>query len=400
MRICLYFQVHQPYRLQEYNFFQIGREHFYENEPLNKHILQKIAQNCYLKMNEHLLGLIKKYPDKFHLAFSLSGTAIEQFENYCPEVLESFQKLSQTGNVEFLSETYHHSLAFLYSRDEFEYQVNLHKNKIEKLFNYTPLTFRNTELIYDNDLAQKAEEMGYKVIITEAVDRILKKRHSFHLYSAPFTSKIKILLRDYELSDDISFRFSDPNWKEYPITPKSYTQKIKRKEEKGAECINIFMDYETFGEHQNQSTGIFDFFNQFVENAIEKEGWTFASPSQVSNELSAKDEYAVSDYISWADTERDLSAWLSNSMQYEALHKIYHLRNQVMSVDSHELTSVWRKLQSSDHFYYMCTKYWSDGDVHKYFSPYNSPYDAYIYYMNILSDFELLLKKAYKTKNI
>lgn len=396
MNICFYFQVHQPFRLLDYNFFQIGKNHFYENDALNRQILQKIASNCYLKTNALLLELIKKYPS-FNFSFSLSGMVLEQFALYQPEVLHSFQQLAKTGQVEFLGETYYHSLASIYSKDEFEFQVKLHEKAIEKYFSQKPTTFRNTELIFDNVIAKIAEELGYNTILTESVDRILKNRSPHQAYAASNTSHIKVLLRDYHLSDDISFRFSDKSWQDYPITVKKYVAKLKKLNPE-AETVNLFMDYENFGEHQPESSGIFAFLKNLVSECIDNQGYTFKSPQQISEMLKPKDEYSVEDYISWADTERDLSAWLSNSMQYEALHKIYALRTDVLKTENEDLIKVWSRLQTSDHYYYMCTKYWADGDVHKYFSPYNSPYDAYIFFMNILSDFELLVKKALKGK--
>ncbi len=396
MNICFYFQVHQPFRLLDYNFFQIGKDHFYENDALNRQILQKIASNCYLKTNALLLELIKKYPS-FNFSFSLSGMVLEQFALYQPEVLHSFQQLAKTGQVEFLGETYYHSLASIYSKDEFEFQVKLHEKAIEKYFSQKPTTFRNTELIFDNVIAKIAEELGYNTILTESVDRILKNRSPHQAYAASNTSHIKVLLRDYHLSDDISFRFSDKSWQDYPITVKKYVAKLKKLNPE-AETVNLFMDYENFGEHQPESSGIFAFLKNLVSECIDNQGYTFKSPQQISEMLKPKDEYSVEDYISWADTERDLSAWLSNSMQYEALHKIYALRTDVLKTENEDLIKVWSRLQTSDHYYYMCTKYWADGDVHKYFSPYNSPYDAYIFFMNILSDFELLVKKALKGK--
>jgi len=380
----------------DYNFFQIGKDHFYENDALNKQILQKIAANCYLKTNALLLDLIHKHPS-FNIAFSISGMALQQFELYQPEVLASFQELAKTGNVEFIAETYYHSLASLYNVEEFEFQVNKHDAAIYAYFGQKPVTFRNTELIYDNAMAKIAEQMGYKTILTEGVDRILKGRGPHCIYNAPHTSHIKVLLRDYELSDDIAFRFGDKNWVDYPITVEKFVDKLQ-KLEVSAETVNLFIDYETFGEHQPESSGIFSFLKAFVTECIDKQHYTFYSPKQISENLEANNEFFVADFISWADSERDLSAWLSNSMQYEALHKIYAMRNDILKTKNADLIQMWSRLQTSDHFYYMCTKYWADGDIHKYFSPFNSPYDAYIFYMNILSDFELVIKKALKGK--
>jgi alpha-amylase len=268
---------------------------------------------------------------------------------------------------------------------------------MQSLFDQTPTTFRNTELIYDNEIAKQAEKLGFKTILSEGVDRILKNRNPNVAYQAPETNDLKILLRNSTFSDDISFRFNDKNWQEYPLTPKKFIAKLKKYEAQ-ADSINIFLDYETFGEHQNEDTGIFNFLKNLIVECIDVQKYTFKSPKIISNELTANQVYYVEDYISWADTERDLSAWLSNSMQFEALHKIYDMRTEVLRTENDDLIEIWRRLQTSDHYYYMCTKYWADGDVHKYFSPYNSPYDAYIYFMNIISDFELVLKNYFKHK--
>ncbi|MFN0049985.1 MAG: glycoside hydrolase family 57 protein [Cytophagales bacterium] len=397
MNICFYFQVHQPFRLLNYNFFQIGKSHFYENEILNRQILQKIAQNCYLQTNALLLALINKYPSEFNVSFSISGMALRQFEQYQPEVILSFQALAKTGQVEFIGETFYHSLASVYSKEEFESQIKKHEKAIGKYFGQKPTTFRNTELIFDDNVAQTIEELGYKTILAEGVDRILKNRSPHQIYAASQCKNLKVLLRDHDLSDDISFRFNDEKGTNFPLTVKKFVDKLN-KIDKSAATVNLFMDYETFGEHQPASSGIFTFLEELVIECIDNQGYTFKSPNQISAILEPKNEYSVTDYISWADTERDLSAWLSNSMQYEALHKIYSLRNAVLRTGSQDLIEIWSRLQTSDHYYYMCTKYWADGDVHKYFSPYNSPYDAYIFFMNVVSDFELVLKRALKTK--
>jgi alpha-amylase len=398
MDVCLYFQIHQPHRLLEYSFFQIGKNHFYENDELNEKILNKIADNCYLPANKILLKLIKAHPGKFKVAFSISGITLEQFKIFRPDVLKSFQELAKTGSVEFLAETYYHSLSFLYNKEEFAFQVKKHGDLIAEYFGQKPKIFRNTELIYSNEVAQYAEGMGYTGILTEGVDRILKTVKPHQLFKPTGTSKIATLLRDHTLSDDISFRFSDKTLKDYPLTAKKYVAKIEKiKSETDAKTVNLFMDYETFGEHHHEETGIMKFLEKFPSELIEN-GIEFKTPSEIIKSLNAKEEYNVPDYISWADTERDLSAWLSNSMQYETLAKINEMRNEVLSTENEDLINTWRKLQTSDHFYYMCTKYWADGDVHKYFTPFHSPYDAYIFYMNVLSDFEITLKKAPKVK--
>lgn len=396
--LCLYFQVHQPYRLKKYSFFDIGKDHHYEDEINNKAILNKVAEKCYLPANLKMLELINRFKGKFKISYSLSGMAISQFEKYRPDVLDSFIELSKTGCVEYLSETYNHSLSFLYSKEEFKNSVTKHRLKIEEHFNQTPKVFRNTELIFNNELAQVIEKMGFKGILCEGVDRILDKRSPNFLYQSPGTNSIKNLLKNYKLSDDIAFRFSDKNWSEYPLNAEKYSNYIHQLAGNG-EVINLFMDYETFGEHQWADSGIFDFLNYLPENILKHPDFDFKTPSEIINAYPVRGIYDAHDFNSWADTERDLSAWLSNAMQQEAMNKIYSLENNVKELNNSTIHEIWENLQTSDHFYYMCTKFWNDGDVHKYFSPYDSPYDAYIYYMNVFSDFELTIKKLLVKKN-
>ncbi|WMJ74808.1 glycoside hydrolase family 57 protein [Cytophagaceae bacterium ABcell3] len=395
--ICLYFQVHQPYRLKQYSFFSIGNDHQYEDENLNREILNKVADKCYIPANKKMLELIKRHGKKFKLSFSISGVAIEQFEKYRPDVLDSFKELANTGCVEFLAETYYHSLCYMYSKDEFVRQVDKHGAKIQQHFNQKPKVFRNTELIYNNEMADFVQRMGYKAILAEGVDRLLHGRTPNILYSPPNNKKIKCLLKNHKLSDDVAFRFSDTNWSEYPLTAQKYADWLKINSYQ-ADTINLFMDYETFGEHQWEGTGIFRFLDHLPEEVLKMEGFSFNTPSEVVDLYDAKGLYDAHHYTSWADTERDLSAWLSNPMQSETLSKLYALEEDVKRLKNPHILEKWSKLQISDHFYYMCTKNWGDGMVHNYFSPYNSPYDSYIYFINALSDFELVLRKAIQKK--
>ena len=395
--VCFYFQVHQPFRLKRYSFFKIGNDPMYEDDIINKEVLDKVSAKCYLKTNQKMLELIERYKGKFRISYSISGMAIEQFERYRPDVLDSFIALSKTGCVEFLAETYSHSLSFLFSKDEFKRQIQKHEKKIQKYFGQTPKIFRNTELVYNNELAMYIEKMGYKGIICEGVDRILNGRTPNFLYQPVGTSKIKALLKNYKLSDDIAFRFSDRNWSEFPLTADKFSQWSHTVAGNG-EVINLFMDYETFGEHQWESTGIFEFLNYMPEFILKHPDFDFKTPSEVVNTYPTRGVYDAHDFTSWADTERDLSAWLSNSLQNEAMKRIFSLEHQVKETEDEDLLNVWEKLQTSDHFYYMCTKFWNDGDVHKYFSPYDSPYDAYIYYMNVFCDFETRLKNTMQKK--
>ncbi|MFN6946019.1 MAG: glycoside hydrolase family 57 protein [Cytophagaceae bacterium] len=395
--ICLYFQVHQPNRLKHYSFFNIGNDHHYEDDNLNREILNKVADKCYIPANRMMLKLINKHNNKFKIAYSISGVVLEQFEKYRPDVLDSFIELSKTGCVEFLSETYYHSLCYMYSKDEFVRQVDMHKEKIKQYFGQTPKVFRNTELIYSNEMADFVQRMGFKGVLCEGVDWLLQGRSPHNLFNPPNNKKIKCLLKNYKLSDDIAFRFSDNNWPEYPLTSEKYVGWLN-KHSHYSDTINLFMDYETFGEHQWAETGIFNFLEQFPSQVISEGTYTFNTPSEVVDTYESKGVYDSHNYISWADSERDLSAWLSNPMQAETLSKLYSLEETIKELKDPYLLEIWSKLQTSDHFYYMCTKYWGDGEVHKYFSPYNSPYDSYIYFINAVSDFELVIKKVTETK--
>jgi len=390
--VCFYFQVHQPFRIKRYSFFDIGKDHFYEDDIKNREVLNKVSEKCYLKANKKILELIERHKGKFRVSYSLSGTLIEQLEIYRPDVLQSFIKLAETGCVEFLAETYYHSLSFLYSTQEFKRQVTLHGEKIKTYFNQKPTVFRNTELIYNNEIARFIEKMGYKGILCEGVDRILDGRSPNFVYKPKGTTKIKTLLKNYRLSDDIAFRFSDRNWSEFPLNATKFASWVHKVAGNG-EVVNLFMDYETFGEHQWESTGIFDFLDHLPAEIMKHRDFDFLTPSQIISKYPVRDEYDVVEFTSWADAERDLSAWLSNSLEKEAADRIYGLEKKIKATGNKDLVDVWGKMQTSDHFYYMCTKFWSDGDVHKYFSPYDSPYDAYIYYMNAFCDLESTLNQ-------
>ena len=394
--ICFYFQVHQPFRLKKYRFFDIGEDHYYYDDFANRTITQKVAQKCYLPMNNLLLDLINEYGSRFKVSFSISGVALEQFELYAPEVLESFKKLAKTGNVEFLAETYSHSLSALKSREEFERQVNLQVTKVKEHFGQTPTVFRNTELIYSDEIGKMVADMGYKAILTEGAKQILGWKSPNYLYYNALNPKLKVLLKNYTLSDDIAFRFSNRAWEEWPLTAEKYVSWLNQVPEK-EEVINLFMDYETFGEHQWADTGIFEFMRALPKFVFEQSQYQFLTPSEVAEKLQPVAAYNVPNPISWADAERDLTAWLGNEMQDEAFDKIYSLEDIVRKIDDEEIQRDWLRLQTSDHFYYMCTKFFSDGDVHMYFNPYDNPYNAFINYMNVLSDFMIRLEKASKT---
>ncbi len=389
--VCFYFQVHQPYRLRRYSVFDTDRHYF--DETLNGEITRKVAQKCYLPATQLLQELFERHDGRFRAGFSITGVALDQFQRHVPEVVEAFQKLAETGCVEFLDETYYHSLAFLYSREEFRTQVEMHRAKIKELFNQEPRVFRNTELIYNNDVAHFVSHMGYDGILAEGADQILGHRTPNDVYRPPHTPNLKVLLKNYRLSDDIAFRFSNRSWEQWPVTAEKFTGWINQIEGNGQIC-NLFMDFETFGEHQWASTGIFDFLRTLPAEILKHENNRFLTPSQVIDTFEAVGEIDVPQMISWADSERDLSAWLGNAMQSNALHELYKLENPLKEKNDPELLEDWRRLTSSDHFYYMCTKYWADGDVHKYFSPYESPYDSYINFMNVLDNIQSRMRDA------
>lgn len=379
--------------------FDVGKNSSYFNDESgtsldNKAIIEKVARKCYLPANEVLLQNIKNNPD-FKASFSISGVALEQFEKFAPEVIDSFKTLVDTGNIELLSETYYHSLASIYSEEEFVNQVILHRKKLRDLFGITPSVFRNTELIYSNKIAQMAEKMGYKGILAEGADHVLGWRSPTFVYKPIGIENIKLLLKHYRLSDDIAFRFSQQSWEGWPLTAPKFADWISSHNGNG-DTINLFMDYETFGEHQWEDTGIFEFLKYLPGEILKNKDNNFVTPSELVDRYDAKAELDVPEYVSWADTERDLSAWISNDLQREALDTIYALGNEIIHIDDPVLLEDWRRLQTSDHFYYMCTKWWNDGDVHKYFSPYESPYEAFIAYMNVMHDMRLRLEEAKK----
>ncbi len=390
---CLYFQVHQPERIRNYSVFEVGSSSDYFFHQKNREIIERVTKKCYLPTNAILLDLLKRHKE-FRIAYSFSGTVLEQLERHSPETIESFQKLADTGRVEILDETYSHSLAFLYSRKEFAEQVKMHGRKIKQLFGQSPKVFRNTELIYNNELALAAEELGYNAVLAEGADHILGWRSPNFVYK-PVNSRIKLLLKNYRLSDDIAFRFSNHGWNEWPLTVEKFASWVSAANGNG-NCINLFMDYETFGEHQWPSTGIFNFLKALPAEILKNKDNDFKTPSEVAKSYEAVGEIDVPNPVSWADVERDTSAWNGNRMQQAALQKIYEIEDAVKKSRDKKLLEDWRKLQASDHFYYMCTKWFSDGDVHKYFNPYESPYDAFMAYMNILSDINLRLRKSSK----
>jgi alpha-amylase len=404
--ICFYFQVHQPYRLRDLRITEIGEPGTqYFDDDKNRAVFRKVAEKCYLPANALMLELLESHSE-FRVSYSLSGVFLEQCQEYGPDVLQSFQRLAETGQVEFLAETYYHSLSYLHSPEEFSQQVRKHAELIRHLFHQTPKTFRHTELIYNNELANVVRHMGFPVILAEGSDMHLAGGNPNDPHEPPYfdlpsdveaaidrnrpvrrqpQEQITVLLKNYRLSDDVAFRFSDRSWIGFPLTAEKFTDWLTGN---AGHCVNLFMDYETFGEHQWADTGIFDFLRALPPIWRER-GLRTVTPTEAAalwNERWHKHRYDVHRWISWADTERDLSAWRGNLIQDSAFEALYALEEAVKKSDDPELLDIWRKLQTSDHFYYMCTKYWSDGDVHKYFSPYDSPYEAYRRYSHALED--------------
>ncbi len=395
--ICLYFQVHQPWRLKTYRFFNMGKDHSYLDDMLNRSIMQKVARECYLPMNSLLLSLIESGEGKFKCSFSITGIAIEQFKAYAPEVLESFKALAKTGNVEFLAETYSHSLASLQSEEDFAAEVARHSALIKSEFGVKPTAFRNTELIYSDQIGEWVAKMGFKTMLAEGARHVLGWKSPNYVYANSLNQKLRVLLRNYKLSDDIAFRFSDQGWDEYPLTAEKYVSWLTADDQVG-DVINLFMDYETFGEHQKASTGIFEFVKALPAAALASGSLEFATVSATAKKYQPVSVLYSPHVMSWADEERDVTAWLGNDLQNEAFAKIYALGEKIKSLKDENFAHVFRFMQTSDHFYYMATKWLSDGDVHSYFNPYDSSYDAFINYMNVLADFEIEVDKVIAEK--
>lgn len=392
--ICFYFQVHQPFRLKRYRFFDLGHDHYYYDDFSNESIMRKVAEKCYLPANRVILDLIEKHKGKFKVAFSLSGLAINQFRLYAPEVLESFKRLAETGMVEFLAETNAHSLVSLKSRSEFEQQVATHRKMLKEFLGVEPTSFRNTELIYSDTIGSWVADMGFKSMLTEGAKHVLGWKSPNYLYCNAINPRLKVLLRNFVLSDDIAFRFSNKGWNAWPLTADKYAGWINKLSSK-SELINIFLDYETFGEHNWKETGIFDFLAHMPGSVLKKTSFRFMTPTEIADSLQPVSAIGIPSPISWADEERDITAWLGNELQVAALDKLYSLSGKVNKCNDGLIRKDWEYLQSSDHFYYMATKFFSDGAVHAYFNPYETPYDAFMNYMNVLSDFEIRLQKLY-----
>ena len=393
--VVLYLHVHQPWRVRDYTVFDTAESHDYyasgnELHRDNKVIFEKVADKSYRPMNAVLQKILDSHPE-FKVSLSITGTFIDQAEAWAPDVLDSFKRLVDTGRVEIVAETYYHSLAFFYSKTEFEHQVALHRERVKQLFGVEPTAFRNTELAYNDELARWADGAGYKTILAEGWDKVLDWRSPNYVYRPTGTSSIRLLMKNYRLSDDVAFRFSNRAWEHYPLHADTYTSWVEDTLGDDGKILNLFMDYETFGEHQWQDTGIFSFFEDFVAQWLSRPNTTFYTVTEATETFEPAGDISMPQTVTWADSERDLSAWIGNDMQREILHYLYSLERDIIRSDDTTLIEDWRRMTTSDHVYYMCTKWFTDGDVHAYFSPYDSPYDAFLYSMNVIRDLRFRL---------
>ena len=385
--ICIYFQIHHPERLRKYQFFDIGKKHNYFDNYANRSELEDLAEHCYLPANTLLLELINKYKGKFKVAFSITGSAIDQLEMHTPEVIRSFQELAQTGSVEFLAETYSHSLASLSDdTDEFEQQVKRHTTAIKQLFGKKPVTFRNTSLIYSDTIGERVAKLGFKTMLTDGAKHVLGWKSPNFVYKNAIDENLNLLLKNSKLSDDIAIRFSDRNWSEYPLTSEKYISWVKNSLQ-DSEVLNLFMNYEVIGYYNNAQSGIFDFLRYFIIYMMEDDNYEFLLPKEVAKKHPTKDVLPVPYPISWTDEERDTTSWLGNELQKEAFRELFKIQPEVRKKKNADLIDDYTRLQASEHFYFMRTKLFSGADYHKYRLPYDSPYEAFINYMNVLSDF-------------
>ncbi len=392
--VCLYFEAHQPNRLKPYSFFQIGTDPFYEDDALNGEIVSRVADRCYLPANAMFKELADRLGGRFKMGLSLSGVLVEQLEHHRPDALQSFVDLHATGCVELLAETYYHSLCFRSSGREFRRQVELHGEKLKEVFGAKPKVLRHTELVYFNELAAFVEKLGYKGMLAEGVDRVLAGRSPNHAYRSPNVKRMKVLTRNGRLSDDLGFRFADPGWSEHPLTPEKFAAWLAAEP---GDVVNLFLDYETIGEHQPAGSGIFEFWRGLPE-AVLAAGARFTTPREALKAHKAAGIYDCHEITTWADASKDLSPWKANPMQFEAKKKILDLRKVVKKCNDPELLHQWSKMQTSDHFYYMSTKGGAEGEVHASFRPYDSPYDAYVYFMNALSDLQVRARRRLEEK--
>ncbi|MBR2659271.1 glycoside hydrolase family 57 protein [Candidatus Saccharibacteria bacterium] len=390
--ICLYLHIHQPWRYRRYSIFDVAHNHnyWYEKDYYdkqnNERIFKKVAEKSYHPMLDLLEKNLKRYPE-FKVSLSITGTWLEQAMEWDPALISQISRMLTTGQVEIVGETYYHSLSFFYDKIEFESQVKLHSDTIARLFGVRPRVFRNTEFAYNDELGKWADQIGYKAVLAEGWDKVLGWRSPNHVYKVAGGTRTRLLLKNYRLSDDIAFRFSDRNWKEWPLTAEKFQNWLNMDALRG-NLINLFMDFETFGENVWEDTGIFDFMDQLIYMWLKEYDNKFVTVSEAADLEQPVDEISMPQTVTWADTERDLTAWTGNEMQQEALSTLYAMKPRIIATGNTDLLNDWRRLTTSDHAYYMCTKYWSDGDVHAYFSPFDSPFDAFMYYMNVIRDFE------------
>lgn len=389
--LCLCYEVHEPYRLRRYTVFDMGQNSIYEDDDRNCDILLHTARTCYLPMNDLVLKLIRRYGKDFRLTLCISGTALDQFEQYAPEVIESFQALADTGNVEFAAETSPHSLAFLYSREEFIRQTEEHARRVKKLFGKKPTTYRNAELVYNNDMAACLHEIGFRTVLAEGAEHVLGWRSANYLYAPVGLPEMRLLLRNVPLSMDIGRRFNDQSWDQWPLTAEKYASWVHSQVD--AEVINIFNDYHVFGLRNPAESGIFAFMEALPEAILADSNFSFATCAEVSKKLKPVGEIDVPEFMSWDTEGRDLTAWLGNDMQKDAIHDIYKLTERVRALDAPELARDFERLQTADHFHNMSTK-WFTVFAPDRPNPFPSPYDAYITYMNVLADFEMRVSAA------
>ena len=392
--ICFYFEVHHPEQLRQYHFFDIGKQHDYFDYYRNRTEIEQLARECYLPANALLLELIERYRGRFKVAFSLSGSAIELLELHAPEVIHSFQALARTGQVEFLCEPYAHSLSSLSAdTNEFERDVKRHIQRIEALFGQTPVTFRNTSLIYSDSIGERIARLGFHTILTEGAKHILGWRNPNFVHHHPNNEKVKILLKNAKLSDDISLRFSSKDWNEYPLTAEKYALWLKDSL-RDSDVVNLFMHYQALGKYNTPDSGIFDFLRYLPQYMLDDPQYAFMTPKEVVATFVPKEAIYVPNPISWTDEERDITSWLGNELQQNAFEELFALSGKVEATADEAIERTYSRLQCSNHFNYMSTKFIPVEQRLKKVSPYSSPYDAYINYMNVLSDFTLEVDKA------
>ncbi len=379
--ICLFFQVHQPVRLRRYHFFDIGKSNDYFDDFTNRTTTQRVARNCYLPMNNMLIELAHKYGKDFQVSFAINGNTLDLLEVYAPEVIDSFRELADSGCAEFVAETYSHSLSSMVGEKEFTSQVKRHSAEITRLFGVTPKSFCNTAMIYSNEIGSVVSKLGYKTILTEGARHILGWKSPNYVYASSETPKLKILMRNSRLSDDISLRFSNRSWSEWPLTADKYVEWLKRDSE-SQDVVNLYMPYETFGERQSADTGIIEFMKQMIEDVIHSEELDFTTVSHAGAFHQPKAVVNIPHAISWMDEERDLSSWMGNELQNEAFECLNRLHGKVKKINDTDLNNTYLKLLGSDNLHYMSTKHIGNNIL----NPYDSPYEAFINYMNVISD--------------